>query len=69
MELTDFIQKVSDMVSSDDKTAVLDWVSFADFLREADDSGSRTLEKELLEVYLPLCYVKNNFNNAVLHLG
>lgn len=66
ISLNDFISEVSDMVSGDDKTAVLDWVEFAGFMADVDESGSRTLEKELYEVYLPLCYVKNNFRNAVL---
>ena len=65
MELTGFIQKVSDMVSSDDKTAVLNWVEFAGFMREVA-GGNRTLEMELLEIYRPLCYVKSNFSSVVL---
>ena len=64
MELTGFIQKVSDMVSSDDKTAVLNWVEFAGFMREAA-GGNRTLEMELLEIYRPLCYVKSNFSSVI----
>ena len=66
ISLTDFISKVSDMVSSDDKTAVLDWIEFAGFMTEVDESGRRTLESELQELYLPLCYVRNNFSNLVL---
>lgn len=66
MSLTDFISGVSDMVSSDDKTAVLDWIEFAGYLTDADESGGRTLERELRELYLPLCYVRNNFSSSVL---
>lgn len=66
ISLSDFITEVSDMVSSDDKTAVLDWVAFASFMTDVDEEGQRTLEKELLELYLPLCYVRNNFSDAVL---
>ena len=66
ISLTDFISKVSDMVSSDDKTAVLDWIEFAGFMTEVDESGRRTLESELQELYLPLCYVRNNFSDSVL---
>ena len=64
--LNDFISKVSEMVSSDDKTAVLDWIEFASFMTDVDESGGRTLESELQELYLPLCYVRNNFSNSVL---
>lgn len=66
ISLSDFISEVSDMVSSDDKTAVLDWIEFASFMVDSDEEGARPLEKELLELYLPLCYVKNNFSNSVL---
>ena len=66
ISLTDFISKVSEMVSSDDKTAVLDWIEFASFMTDVDESGGRTLESELQELYLPLCYVRNNFSNSVL---
>lgn len=66
ISLTDFITNVSEMVSSDDKTAVLDWIEFASFMTDVDESGRRTLESELLEVYLPLCYVRNNFSDRVL---
>lgn len=66
ISLTDFISEVSEMVSSDDKTAVLDWIEFASFMTDVDESGRRTLESELQELYLPLCYVRNNFSNVVL---
>lgn len=66
IKVTDFISNVSDMVDGVDKTAVLDWIAFAGFMTETVDSQNTTLEKELLEVYLPLCYVKNNFNHEVL---
>lgn len=66
ISLTDFISEVSEMVSSDDKTAVLDWIEFASFMTDVDESGRRTLESELQELYLPLCYVRNNFSNSVL---
>lgn len=66
ISLTDFISKVSEMVSSDDKTAILDWIEFASFMTDVDESGGRTLESELQELYLPLCYVRNNFSNSVL---
>ncbi len=65
MELHDFISKVSDMVDGEDKTAVLNWVSFASFLNDAG-GGNTTLGKELSEVYLPLCFVRNNFSDDVL---
>lgn len=66
MELTEFISNVSEMVSGDDKTAVLNWIEFAGFMLEGADEGTSTLEKELLELYLPICYVKNNFSDMVL---
>lgn len=66
ISLSDFISEVSGMVSTDDKTAVLDWIEFASFMTDVDDSGRRTLENELQELYLPLCYVRNNFSNTVL---
>lgn len=66
IKLTDFITKVSDMVNGYDKTAVLDWVAFAGFMNESAGAGTSSLEKELFEVYRPLCYVKNNFSNDVL---
>ena len=66
ISLNDFISEVSGMVSSDDKTAVLDWIEYASFMTDVDESGRRTLESELQEVYLPLCYVRNNFSNSVL---
>ena len=66
ISLTDFISNVSEMVSSDDKTAVLDWIEFASFMTDVDESGRRTLEGELQELYLPLCYVRNNFSGRVL---
>lgn len=66
ISLTDFISEVSEMVSSDDKTAVLDWIEFASFMTDVDESGRRTLEGELQELYLPLCYVRNNFSDSVL---
>lgn len=66
ISLTDFISEVSEMVSSDDKTAVLDWIEFASFMIDVDENGKRTLESELQELYLPLCYVRNNFSNTVL---
>ena len=66
ISLTDFISEVSKMVSSDDKTAVLDWIEFASYMTDVDESGKRTLESELQELYLPLCYVRNNFSNSVL---
>lgn len=64
--VSDFISEVSGMVSSDDKTAVLDWIEFASFMTDVDESGRRTFESELQELYLPLCYVRNNFSNVVL---
>ena len=67
IKLTDFITKVSDMVNGYDKTAVLNWVAFADCMNESSDAGTSSLEEELFEVYRPLCYVKNNFSDAVLH--
>ena len=66
ISLNDFISKVSEMVDCDDKTAVLDWIEFAGFMTDVDESGRRTLESELLEVHLPLCYVRNNFSDRVL---
>ena len=66
MSLTDFIAKVSDMVKGDDKTAVLDWVSFAGFMASVSDQSSELLQRELRGIYLPLCYVKNNFSDDVL---
>ena len=66
ISLNDFISEVSGMVSSDDKTAVLDWIEYASFMTDVDESGRRTLESELQEVYLPLCYVRNNFSDSVL---
>ncbi len=66
ISLTDFITEVSKMVNSDDKTAVLDWIEFASNMTDVDESGKRTLESELQELYLPLCYVRNNFSNSVL---
>ena len=66
ISLSDFISEVSGMVSSDDKTPVLDWIEFASFMTDVDESGRRTLESELQELYLPLCYVRNNFSNSVL---
>lgn len=66
ISLTDFIRKVGDMVDGRDKTAVLNWVEFAAFLLDCDETGEDTLEKELTEIYRPLCYVKNNFNNDIL---
>lgn len=65
MELHDFISEVSDMIDGEDKTAVLNWVNFASFLNDAE-YGNTTLGKELREVYLPLCFVQNNFSNRVL---
>ena len=66
VSLTDFIQNVGDMVDSRDKTAVLNWIEFAAFLFDCYETGEDTLEKELTEIYRPLCYVKNNFDNDVL---
>lgn len=66
IKLTDFITKVSDMVNGYDKTAVLNWVAFADCMNGSSDAGTSSLEEELFEVYRPLCYVKNNFSDAVL---
>lgn len=66
ISLNDFISKVSEMVSGEDKTAVHDWIEHAAFMTDVDESGRRTLESELLEVYLPLCYVRNNFSDRVL---
>ena len=66
ISVTDFIEKVGAMTDGEDKTAVLDWIEFAGFLCDCGENGERTLEKELYEVYLPLCYVQNNFDNDVL---
>lgn len=66
ISVTDFIEKVGAMTDGEDKTAVLDWIEFAGFLRDCGEDGERTLETELYELYLPLCYVQNNFDNAVL---
>lgn len=66
ISLTDFIQKVSDMLNSNDKTAVLNWIKFAAFLTKCDKTSEDTFEKELSEMYRSLCYVKNNFDNDVL---
>lgn len=65
MELSDFISEVSGMVKSEDKSAVLDWASLAAFLANAEFSGT-TLETELHKLYLPLCYVRNNFSDYIL---
>lgn len=66
IKLTDFIIKVSNMVNGYDKTAVLNWVAFADCMNESSDAGTSSLEEELFELYRSLCYVKNNFSDAVL---
>lgn len=66
--LSDFIEKVSEMVNGRDKTAVLNWIEFADFLTDCSEPKETTLEKELGEIYLPLCYVKNNFSNDILQM-
>ncbi len=65
-ELIDFISDVSDMIDGENKTAVLDWIAFAKFMEDAVDINETTFEKELDEVYLPLCFVKNNFSREVL---
>lgn len=66
ISLTDFIAGVSEMINSEEKTAVLDWIEFAGFRVDVDKSGERTLEGELRKMYLPLCYVRNNFSDSVL---
>lgn len=58
MLLKDFILKTSDMVESENKTPVLDWIEFACDM--ADSCGSR-MEQELDDIFRSLCYVKNNF--------
>ena len=58
MLLKDFILKTSDMVDSENKTLVLDWIEFACDM--ADSCGSR-MEQELDDIFRSLCYVKNNF--------
>lgn len=58
MLLKDFILKTSDMVDSENKTPVLDWIEFACDM--ADSCGSR-MEQELDDIFRSLCYVKNNF--------
>lgn len=58
MLLKDFILKTSNMVESENKTPVLDWIEFACDM--ADSSGSR-MEQELDDIFRSLCYVKNNF--------
>ncbi len=65
-ELIDFISDVSNMIDGDNKTAVLDWIAFAKYMEDAVDIYETTFEKELDEVYLPLCFVKNNFSRQVL---
>lgn len=64
--LSDFIERLSEMVDGGDKTVVLNWIEFADFIRDCDETGEETLESVLDEVYRPLCYVKNNFDNDTL---
>lgn len=58
MLLKDFILETSDMVDSENKTPVLDWIEFACDM--ADSCGSR-MEQELDDIFRSLCYVKNNF--------
>lgn len=63
MSLSDFIYKVSDMIDGQDKTAALNWIALAQNLCDTSENSFR---QELHEIYLPLRYVQNNFNNAVL---
>lgn len=63
MEVNDFIRNVRDMIEGKDKTAALNWIEFA---QDLSDSLDDPLENGLLEIYRPLCYVRNNFSNAVL---
>ena len=66
IELSKFIEEVSAMVEGPNKTAVLDWIEYANFMVDCDSAGKTYLEKELAEIYYPLCYVKHNFDNATL---
>lgn len=63
MELNSFIYEMSDMLQSDDKTPVLDWVTFAYELAEGSETS---LAAELDDVYHAMCYVRNNFSYEVL---
>ena len=51
ISLSDFISEVCDMVNSDDKTTVLDWIELASFMTDVDENGRRTLEGELQKLY------------------
>jgi len=63
MRMSDFIYKVNNMIDGMDKTAVLNWIALAQNLCDTCDIS---FQQELHEIYLALCYVQNNFSNAVL---
>lgn len=66
MSLPDFIGSVSRMIDGEDKTAVLNWLLFAWHMTETESEDRFALEKTLRNLYLPLCYVQNNFSSDIL---
>ncbi len=66
ISISDVISALEDMWQDDDKTKVLDWIKYAVFQYEQDKGGSATLEDKMQDLYLALCYVRNNFNPEVL---
>ena len=63
MELNSFIYEMSYMLKSEDKTPVLDWVTFA---YEVAEGSETSLAAELDDIYNAMCYVQNNFSYEVL---
>lgn len=66
IELSKFIDDISDMIYGEDKTQVLEWLKYASSMAGSDAESATTLEKELSDIYYPLCYVKNNFDHETL---
>ena len=68
MIMIEFIEHMREMLQSEDKTPVLDWVEFAENMSdnsETDLDNLLDLENLLDDIYSSLCYVKNNFSSEV----
>ncbi len=64
MELTRFMRELCDMIYDMDKTDVIDWVAYAKYLQEYKNT---TFEKVMIELYLPLSFVNNNFEPEIIN--
>ncbi len=66
MRLEDFIDGLEQMYTGKDKTCILNWVRYLSSVHNSGEFGDFSMEEEMRDIYLSMCYVRNNFDSNVL---